>query len=444
MEKKTVFLGLLLLVFLSLLVWRFYPADKQKVAESPPQQEQEVKQQMSSSVVISEKSKVMSASDIATYIFCYPLVLMSITRDHDFLSRPEKARFYNNLQHQRTITGSAFESVVAPNDALLYSSAWIKMPITIRCPAVTQRYVLFSLLDAYGNILWRKAAPFSEGWEQKFEAKDFVNATWLIVRIFSTGDTEDINSVHDLQDTMVLEGEQVPFVASGSGLADVSPAVQMKQITPRRFYNTAQEMVDTLANVPSGIVSSLLAVTQRSDSEIFTDPTLLCCADKVFALQTTERNGWNYTPKIGHFGEDYMLRAFIAKWLFAGNEEQDCHYFFMFGVNPKDSYQLEFSSFPATQPLGFWSITLYNEETGFLLRKQDNSILSTKTFPKASDKPGRIYLKANSNPLIEGEVFIIFRIYAPLKTQENQIWWPPAAIKIMSQTIPSDAITLAM
>lgn len=392
-----------------------------------------------SSVVLSQTTTIMSPSDISTYIFCYPLVLMSITRDHDFLLRPEKVRSYNTLEHQRTLTGTAFESVVAPNDSLLYSSAWVKLPITVRCPPVTTRYVLFSLLDAYGNILWRKSAPFTEGWEQKLEAKDNANATWFIIRIFSNGESDDLNAAHDLQDTISLEGEHQPYVATGSGVVDIAPAVQMEQITPRRFYNTAQEFVDTLENVPAGILSSLLEITKRPDKEIFTDPTLLCCPEKVFALQSTETRGWNFTPKIGHFGEDYMLRAFIAKWLFAGNGEEDCHYFFRFGVLPNETYQMDLTSIPTTQPLGFWSVTLYNEETGFLLHEGSNSVLSTHILNK-DEKSVRIYIKPNPNPLIQGKVLVIFRIYAP----RGEVWWPPAMVKVTPDSVPSDAITLAM
>lgn len=387
------------------------------------------------------RQDVMSPADIATYIYCYPIVLMNITREYDFAKRENKA--FNVLLHQRETPDSKFESISVPNDNLLYSTAWVKLPFTITIPAVKNRYILLSLLDWFGNILWRQDSPLEttkeDNYTMTFEKSSFLNAVWFIIRIFCDGSEMDLEKVYQLQDKIVLTSSvQEVFVSKDKGMNNVAPAIQMEQMTPKEYYTLAQDTLQLIEDLPAkGISNALATILAKPDDEIFTDPTLLCCPDKVFAMQSTQTNGWTFSQHIGDFGDDYMLRAFIAKWLFAGNREEDTHYFFQFNLDPAQSYQMILDFFPLVKPLGFWSFTLYNQETGLLLHDVHltlNSINSSRI--PVDQKSAIIVLRKNPNPLVNGKVLGIFRVYAPTEPMVRQgkfSWFPPILSPIRTE-----------
>lgn len=444
-----ILLGLILSVLWSSSVTRT-PNESEQVSQTEVQWIHPIQRQVVESqpvrtglVRTRPEGKSMSSSEIATYIYCYPLVLMNITRSYDLGRRQNKA--FNVLIHEEK-SSIDFEAIPAVNDAFLHSIAWVQLPFHIDMPATTDRYILYSLLDWFGNVIWRQSTPLEDPLRFTFEKAKYPNAVWFIARTFyNSSSPEDVEAAHAFIEQMQLEGEDTTFATSMSNLPnsvplDVPPGVQMQQITPRAFYTLAKNTLAQIDLVPAtGISQSLDTILAKPDVEIFTDPTLLCCPDKVFALQSTKTNGWTYSQHIGNFGDDYMLRAFMAKWLFAGNREEDTHYFFHFDLDPTESYQMLMDYFPPTKPLGFWTFSLYNQETDLLLheaqRDMKSSIISG-VLP-VDQKSAVIILRKNPVSTLKGKILGVFRVYAPpepIMQQGKMSWFPPPLNRLEIET----------
>jgi hypothetical protein len=253
---------------------------------------------------LSENKKDKKKESDMTRLVEYPHTLVSATREYSYLTRP---RFYNSLVHQRQLASEGFRAVVAPNDSTLYSDAWIVGGVTLFAPLEKhiQRYILLSMLDDQGNVLWS-----AHGGNWDFPA-DF-GGVWLTIRIFSTGTHDDLQRVHKIQETIHLEGSNIPY---------------------------------------SGPVSSVPPVCRVPGPLIPLTHTSVRCT-----------NGWYHTPEVGSVCANPYTRAFVCKHIFAGNRQEDTLYFFQW-LQPGE-YVFALGD-PQTRQYGFWSLSFYTHEGFF-------------------------------------------------------------------------------
>ena len=90
------------------------------------------------------------------YVYGFPIVLMGETLDG--MTGPERScslgADINTFKHVYEIPDERFKAVGRPNVDTLYSSAMLDLssgPVLLDMPAVSDRYILMALVDAWSN-----------------------------------------------------------------------------------------------------------------------------------------------------------------------------------------------------------------------------------------------------------------------------------------------------
>jgi hypothetical protein len=168
------------------------------------------------------------------------------------------------------------------------------------------------------------------------------------------------------------------------------------------------------------------------------------------AQSGTVNKGWLLNLKVGHYGTDYMARAWLSAFGIPANAPEDAVY--PVGLTDadgkpldagKNDYVIHFASKEELPPAnGFWSLTMYDTGYFFVPNALDRYTLSMrdklKTNPDGSidlylqkDNPGP-EKESNWLPAPDGGFIPMFRLYWPKETPPSVLdgtWWPPVISK---------------
>ncbi|MBP9841878.1 MAG: DUF1254 domain-containing protein [Simkaniaceae bacterium] len=146
----------------------------------------------------------------------------------------------------------------------------------------------------------------------------------------------------------------------------------------------------------------------------------------------TDRQGVNISPaSMGNFGTNYEDRAVVMRNGLTANTPQEAIYWVWFRdsqegtFNGSSRYTITFAKEPAFISPGFWSLTMYNNDTSYLVPNVISRYMigsDTKGLKKNRDGSLTIYVQPTSPgkekesnwlPSVEGGFYIIGRVYAP-------------------------------
>lgn len=420
------------------------------------------------------------------YIYGYPLVTMEMTRrvltniETPEIRRAPMGQFING----RTFPGPDFKDVTAPNADTLYSSAWLNLatePYVLHVPDVNNRYYLMEMLSGWTNVFasigtrttGTKAHDFAiigPNWHATLPKglivlKSPTDMIWIIGRTYCTGTPEDYKIVHQIQDQYRL----TPLSAYGKPYippkGSVDPNIDMK--TPvRKQVNSMDagiyfKLLATLLtdNPPSRqdtlMVAELhtIGIVAGKDFDINQlDPNIangLQNAVNTGQLKIMQhykesgirRNGWLFLAKTGHYGTDYLQRAFVTMTTLGANLPQDSLYSEIrkdeneHKLSGNHTYVIHFDKGQLPPVKAFWSLTLYNQQYFFV----DNplhryNLGSHDTFIKNSDGSIDLYIQHNSPgkdkaanwlPAPQDDFVLMMRYYWPTPAIINGTWKPP-------------------
>jgi hypothetical protein len=156
-------------------------------------------------------------------------------------------------------------------------------------------------------------------------------------------------------------------------------------------------------------------------------------------------NGWLLGSGSGHYGTDYLQRAFVAYVGLGGNLPADAYYpIAQVDAQGKPltgahAYVMHFAKGDAPPVSAFWSVTMYNKEY-FLVSNAINRYALSGRDPlkynedgsldlyirKDSPDPGKV---SNWLPAPEGDFLLMMRLYWPKETPPSILdgtWKPPA------------------
>ncbi|MEC8443750.1 MAG: DUF1254 domain-containing protein [Pseudomonadota bacterium] len=357
------------------------------------------------------------------YIYGFPLVLMGETRDG--LTGPERSCTFgadtNRFTHVLDIPDSSFKAVVRPNVDTLYSSAMLDLasgPVRLDMPAVPDRYVLMTLLDAWSNN-FAGVGTQSHGddsghylivgpdWagsaRDRLAAKrqgltileSPTNLVWIIGRTEVRGE-DDIPAVNAIQQQYQLtpplvtiqqstnlphpgcveDSEKSPPIDVVTGLSGEAFFTRLDTLMRQQPAPTEDAaLVSALARIGVGPdanfhVSELSARQKRQ-----LDRGLAFAQASIDeALGLLGLGGWGPDPRwvpLGDFGRRYFIRALVAQVGFGANKAE----YAIYQNTERDSdgerlhgkhtyvFRLDASDLPPTR--AFWSMTLYGDD-GFL------------------------------------------------------------------------------
>jgi hypothetical protein len=373
-------------------------------------------------------------------------------------------------------------TTVSPNVDTLYGATYLMLdqqgPMVLSVPSIDDRYYSIALLDAYFNNFaiisprtyendgggkyliappgWEGDAP--EGIKVVFIAPTpIIN---LFQRIFTRNEAE-YDHLHQLQDAICL----IPL-AQWSGqqaeepTADLSPyAIQGMRMTrdPLKFfeYTNFYTGVNPPPDEDHGLIELFQTAGVGPGSRLPDDPEqrqaiIQGVADAQAAInaritQGPFRNGWTVPdPKIGTAGPHILSRATCQLTALGAFPPAEAIYFFAMrdGENrPLNGNQKYALTFPAGQtpplhPLGFWSLTMYNEFfllvdnplNRYIIRPNQADLTyapdGSLTLYLQAEKPAGV-TESNWLPAPSGSFSVALRTYLPQKAILDGTWFPP-------------------
>jgi hypothetical protein len=399
------------------------------------------------------------------YIYAYAPVCMerqrrnmvSVDADRGDGSAPE-----NSFGHVRALGSPELKTIVMPNNDTLYSSAWIdlsKGPFLLEVPPMGERYFTFQMMDAFSNTFdyagtratgpqggrFLLAAPGWAGEKPQDVAKVFVaptNRIWIAAR-FGVGGETDLPGAHKAQDSIRLtdlNGKPVPGVNPG-----FTPLGAPETWSTDQFFTVFGDLLKetTTPQAAQPLIARLSAIG-LSPKTGYTPASLTpetraaidAGAKEGFAAIEAAKlgdsaNGWDFSMKNGRFGEDYLVRSAVAYRSLAGNAPEEAIYFNAdkdVSGQPLDGahrYTMRFEKGQLPPVNGFWSLTMYDGKTFFMVEnpKKRYSIGSrTPGLQFAPDGSLTLYIQhadpgpervANWLPAPAGSFDVHLRTYVP-------------------------------
>lgn len=437
------------------------------------------------------------AKAIAEEAYVYGYSLVSVEMSRKVMTNVEKPEALHAPLGQfallRKYPSASFRDVTTPNADTLYASTFLdvsKEPWIISWPDMGNRYYVWTFYNAWVPVMFaagsrttgQKAQTYAitgPGWHGKLpdgvrQVSSPTSTIWILARVYSSGTETDYKAVWALQDQFKLyplSAYGKPYVAPPG---KIDPGVDMKRavrdsvnaLDAKSYFSWLAELM--VKNPPAPEDAPMVARMarigivpgQRFDIDKFGPAvaTAIAQAPKAgwakIAKHTKEagqiKNGWLLNIKIGHYGTDYLARAWISAFGIPANESKDATY--LLGVTDADgqpldtehnNYVVHFKSRNDLPPAsGFWSLTMYDKQYFFVPNALNRYTISSRNQLKANpDGSIDLYLqKDNPGPDKESNWLPapaagftpIFRLFWPKENPPSILdgsWLPPVIVK---------------
>lgn len=440
-----------------------------------------------------EKLGEEEALSIATDAYIYGYSLISVEMTRRVMTNVEKPTVkhapmgqFANLREYPT---AAFRDVTAPNADTLYSNAFIDVseePWVISWPDMGDRYYVWEFYDAWVPVIFdpgsrttgQKAQTYvitGPGWSGELpegvkEVKSPTATLWILARTYSNGTPEDYKEVWALQDQYRLYPlsawgkEYVPPPGKVDPEVDMKTAVrdQVNALDAEQYFGWMAELMKDNPPAPEDgpIVARMakIGIVPGQDFDLGKlDPAVAEAIkeapkagwEKIVAYTRDSgviKYGWLVNLKVGHYGTDYMARAWLSAFGIPANAPKDAVYPVGqtdAGGDPLDAskhnYVIRFESEKDLPPVnGFWSLTMYDDQYFFIPNPLNRYTLSERNkLKKNADGSIDLYLQkenpgpdkeSNWLPAPDGKFIPMFRLYWPKENPPSVLdgtWWPP-------------------
>ncbi|QKK20434.1 DUF1254 domain-containing protein [Rhizobium indicum] len=447
-----------------------------------------------------EWPSLLEAKDIAEEGFIYGLPLvMNYAVMNEFAVDRNSGQFkapFNEINNMHQVASPADTAIITPNSDTPYSILWLDLraePMVISVPTVEkERYYSVQLIDGntynFGYIGSRATGsePGSYlvvGPDWKGEKPDgikqvFTSSTPFVFANFRTQliDADDMANVEKVQAgykaqplSAFLKQPAPPAAPTIEFLPATTAGIKKNffeyldvalQFVPETSRD--KEIRAKLARIgigpgktfeskdlPLEHKAELLVGMKQGDDKI----------DKWLASGNKPINGWNVSSLLGDeafFNGDWLMRSGAAKAGLYGNDAAEAMYPFTrtdASGKPLDGSKHKYTiTFPPGQlpPVhSFWSVTMYDGKTQFLVKNPINRYLvNSPMLPgmkKDADGSLTLYIQkdspgedkeANWLPAPDGTIYLVMRLYWP-KTEAPSIlpagkgtWQPPGVKRV--------------
>ncbi|MFT3803953.1 MAG: DUF1254 domain-containing protein [Burkholderiaceae bacterium] len=432
------------------------------------------------------------AIGIEAYTYAYPAVLMDMTRrvrsnavEPDTVTRRSPM---NRFAHAEAYANADARDVVRPNADTLYSSLWYDVgqePLVITVPDMGDRYHVIPFMDMWTDVFaavgtrstgngggsyalvgprWKGTLP--EGLRAIVSPTD---VGYIIGRIQANG-AGDYGNVHKLQaglKAVPLSDWGKPSHVPAPGRVD--PAVDMVTPAPEQtakldaaaFFATFAEVLKK--NPPNATdyatvfrMERLGLVVGRSFDLANADPAVQralarAVPDAYKRIQGRVRGfgapveGWinaaARSTKLGVYGNDYLLRAYIAHAGLGALPNEDAIYPLALTdgegkpLTGASKYVLHFDKDRIPPADAFWSLTMYGADQFFVANPINRYAIGDRD-PLALNADGSLDLyvqhespgkdkEANWLPAPAGPFSMNLRLYMPRAAALQGSWTPP-------------------
>ncbi len=367
---------------------------------------------------IQRKTGWMRSEVADSYIYAYPLVLMSVAKQAATGgdgAQPGQAPV-NTLRHAQALPPAGASNPPLPSVDTLDSTGWLEVgaePVLLSLPDTRSRYLDARALDMWTNVLWSSGASASpRSGISKSQTIAFVGAgwtgtlpagvtrvdvpardVWLEIRIQTSGG-RDLTAVKKLQRairvvplsvytgaargaSMAVHTGSAPAEAASGG----TPAAQVAALDAKTFFERfAQAVQDNPAASDDTHAQEILTdigvtagapVPWSGDRLAAADGGVAEARDRLAAPPSNllAANGWNWIgDSAGSYGQDYALRAYAASTRFGAATRDDETLALVRTdrdgqpLNGANRYVVRFPANALPPARAFWSLTTYTPE----------------------------------------------------------------------------------
>jgi len=404
------------------------------------------------------------------YVYGIPLIEMARTR-HRMTADPQNPSAFglNTLVNVFRLAGPNSRGVVAPNVDTLYSVAWLDLrgePVLLDVPDMAGRYYSFQFMDFFTNsfdYVGRRKTGTAEGrfvivgpnfkGDLPAGAKIIRSPTpsvWLLGRTLIDGES-DLVRLRPLMERYKLTTTGAPMTAPT--LPQVDPAEPLSAFA---VINAALG-----ENPPPAEDAALLARVAAigvGPGQVFDPKTVepavaealrraIRDADRQYGTMTARQgvtvDGWvRPAAELGLYGQNFRLRAVVAKTGLAANTLDESFYFSATAdasdqpLSGAHRYVLRFEAADIPPVNAFWSVTLYGPDRFLIANPIKRYAIGDRTsgLKKGSDGAIEIYIQheapggdkdANWLPAPAGSFALTLRAYEPKQAIMDGRYAPP-------------------
>lgn len=393
---------------------------------------------------------------------------------------------FNHYLHGRKLFGPQYKTVVSANNDTYYSTTWADLthePLVIKVPPTGDRYFVIQLVDMFTDnfaYIGTRATGKNGGTfllvgpdnkvsidASKFDRVITSRSRYvaLATREATDGTPEDAKKVFALQDKlalipyhrflgnppfpMTLQQPEYPLYNAKMLYAKPklltylniflewqSPAKEEKglmerlakiNVGPYQHFDINNFSPEIQKAIKEGIESGHKEIVARANS----------LGNRI--------NGWEYTPPMGDYGQDYLFRSAVAyKFIYTNSPEEAIYPIAEADDNnevldgSKKRYILHFDADELPPVDAFWSMTMYHKDTRLMVEnpiKRYSIGDRTKGLHYEKDGSLNIYIqkdapsnakKSNWLPAPDGDFYIIARLYMPKKEAIDGSYHLPA------------------
>jgi hypothetical protein len=447
-----------------------------------------------------EWPSLLEAKDIAEEGFIYGLPLvMNYAVMQEFAVDKNSGQFkapFNEINNQHRVATPEDTAVITPNSDTPYSTAWLDLraePMVVSVPMVEKdRYYSVQLIDGntynYGYIGSRATGtdagdylvvgPDWKGDKPAGIKKVFASTTPFALTLFRTQlfNPEDMPKVEKVQAGYKVQplsafakqpappaAPKIDFLpATTAGIKAnffqyLDAALQFVPETPKDKAIRAR-----LASIGIGPGKSfefkdlslehkaaiLIALKQGDDK-----------VDKFLSSGMKDINGWNVGAFFGDeafYNGNWLTRAGAAKGGLYGNDAEEAMYPYTRTDGAGETLDGSRHNYTITFPAGelppvnaFWSVTMYDGKSQFLIKNPINRYLLNSpmlsSMKKNADGSLTLYIQKDSPgadketnwlPAPNDTIYLVMRLYWPKATSPSILpagggtWKPPAIMKV--------------
>ena len=428
-------------------------------------------------------------------VWGYPLVKAARIRmahtnpDDPHVERPQPSAAgpLNSLNHSRQLFGHEFRNGVGVNHDTLYSFGWYDLKdeaFVLEAPDFGDRYYTFSIYnadttsaDTIGQRTHGSQVPtvLIHGPEYRGDIPEDMLVVPVATRylnfagrILADGSEADYRKVHALQDQIRIRSlsrylqdkppsdhvpDQIRVSENVGQFPDLELFVQIGNLL--RYWIPQEGEKELLASFERiGLTSegfdpaSLDAGTREEIGRALADAMALI--EKRSLDLGTSVNGWSINYQGSRFGDNYLLRAAVAKdQIYVAAPEEAIYPLARVDARGEPltgdaSYRILFDGDDLPPVDGFWSVTLYNDE-GYLVDNPIDRHAVNERMPGLVKKAnGDIEIRiqhgkppgdeaVNWLPAPEGSFYLMMRLYIPHERILDGTWVPPTIERLGGQ-----------
>jgi hypothetical protein len=377
--------------------------------------------------------------------------------------------------------------IVCPSQDVIYGAGFIaldKEPTVFQVPEFGDRFWVYGFTNARTDEIANIGRQYGTksgfymivGANWKGEVPDGITAVvrsstelvFCVPRVFKDTTAEDTKAVQSIINQIMFyplsEYDGKMKTTDWSKLPHVgvptSDGGESKFVKPKTYYKQLPEVMKLVPPLPGeeAIYSWINSVWDAASKDRETKKALeesFVEADKelvapLFHFRYTGRavgNGWTSPVNASRWGTDYLNRTAISKASMYVNTQNTTKYQYKESdsngrrFNGNNQYTLTFPKGELPPVIGFWSLTLYDENHFFTPNALNRYSLGTKSKSLQYNEDGSLTLyfgvkspgqdkESNWLPAPQAAFSLLLRNYWPEKAIIDGTWLPPDVLKL--------------